>query len=247
MKDDATTGTSAPARGKGKTAGAAVSKADGRAPKSPAPGKEPGAKAPPARSTRGVATAPKASPRSASKSARPSLAPLVVQPAPEPAAVPDSKPLIKADEPAPTQPAPQPDTAPNGAASPSTAVAVAVASPPTPRVEEQTWTADARVQQPNEILQAMTESTAAAARGLVEINSKLFALAHAQADAAFNLWRSTLTAGSLVEAIQAQASGVRKAYEATAMRWKDLYETTNQVVGATLKPVQSVWSRSLKR
>src|SRR3954462_10418935 len=102
---------------------------------------------------------------------------------------------------------------------------------------ETTRTAYAQVQQSSEALrQAMTGNTATMTSGFAEINGKVLDLVRAQAEAAFDVWRSTLTATSPAEAVQAQARAIRKVYEDTTQRWKDLFETTTRVAGAAFKP-----------
>ena len=75
----------------------------------------------------------------------------------------------------------------------------------------------------------MTGNTAAMTSGFAEINGKVLDLVRAQAEAALDVWRSTLTATSPAEAVQAQARAIRKAYEDTTQRWKDSFETTTRV------------------
>jgi hypothetical protein len=102
----------------------------------------------------------------------------------------------------------------------------------------------ARAQGSTEALrQAVTESATAATRGMVEINGRMFDLLRAQSDATFSLWRQTLQAGTLSEAVRAQTSGVRQAYEATASQWKDLAEVTSRVMGDTVRPLQSALTK----
>lgn len=81
----------------------------------------------------------------------------------------------------------------------------------------------------------------AAAQGLVELNAKLLDLWRSHTDATFGVWRATMTAGSLAEAIKVQTSGMRQVYEISAERWKDISETTNRMFGAfgTMKPNQT--------
>jgi hypothetical protein len=113
---------------------------------------------------------------------------------------------------------------------------------------ETTRTAYAQVQQSSEALrQAMTGNTAAMTSGFAEINGKVLDLVRAQAEAALDVWRSTLTATSPAEAVQAQARAIRKAYEDTTQRWKDLFETTTRVAGAAFKPPQSARDKDSKR
>ena len=91
--------------------------------------------------------------------------------------------------------------------------------------------------------EAATASTAATARGFLEFNGKVIDLVRAQNDAALDLWRSTLTAGSLSEAIRAQTHGLREAYETTAAGWKDLAETAGRLMGEAAKPLRSAMTQ----
>jgi hypothetical protein len=92
--------------------------------------------------------------------------------------------------------------------------------------------------------QAVTHSATAAAHGMLELNGKVIDLLRAQSDAAFELWRSTLTAGSLSEAVRVQTSGMRQAYEATTTHAKDVAEAATRVIGETVKPLQSAVART---
>ena len=92
--------------------------------------------------------------------------------------------------------------------------------------------------------QAVTHSATAAAHGMLELNGKVIDLLRAQSDAAFELWRSALTAGSLSEAVRVQTSGLRQAYEATATHAKDVAETATRAIGDTVKPLQSAMART---
>ena len=104
---------------------------------------------------------------------------------------------------------------------------------------DQARAATAQVKQASEnVGQAVTESASTAAKGLVEFNGKMFDLWRAQSDAAFRVWRSVMTAGSLAEAIRAKTSGMREIYEMTLSQWKELAETTGQLARDAAKPVQ---------
>jgi hypothetical protein len=92
--------------------------------------------------------------------------------------------------------------------------------------------------------QAVTHSATAAAHGMLELNGKVIDLLRAQSDAAFELWRSALAAGSLSEAVRVQTSGLRQAYEATATHAKDVAETATRAIGDTVKPLQSAMART---
>jgi len=82
-------------------------------------------------------------------------------------------------------------------------------------------------------------SAAAAAQGLAEINDKLLALMRAQLESAYEIWRATVSATSPAEAFQAQADGMRRAFETIAARWRDLAEASGRAAGGMTKPLQS--------
>ena len=90
--------------------------------------------------------------------------------------------------------------------------------------------------------EATSASTAATTRGLLELNGKVIDLVRAQNDAALDLWRSTLAAGSLSEAIRVQTHGLKEAYEATAAGWKDIAETAGRLMGEAAKPLRSAFT-----
>jgi len=85
---------------------------------------------------------------------------------------------------------------------------------------------------------AVTDNATATTRGFVELNGKMLEMFRVQGEAAFNVWRSTVSAPSMSEAIRAQTSGVRQAYETSAAQWKDLAETTGRVLSSvfTVRP-----------
>jgi hypothetical protein len=91
--------------------------------------------------------------------------------------------------------------------------------------------------------EAASASTAATTRGFLELNGKVIDLVRAQNDAALDLWRSTLAAGSLSEAIRVQTHGFKEAYEATAAGWKDIAETAGRLMGEAAKPLRSAFTQ----
>jgi hypothetical protein len=110
---------------------------------------------------------------------------------------------------------------------------------------EQARNAVGRARDTRESLQqAVAHSAAAAANGMLELNGKVIDLLRAQSDAAFELWRSTVTAGSLSEAVRVQTSGIRQAYEATTTHAKDVAEAATRAIGDTVKPLQSAMART---
>ncbi|NIX78074.1 phasin family protein [Microvirga terricola] len=101
-------------------------------------------------------------------------------------------------------------------------------------------TAQASAKDPNEVLRA---SVSEAARGALELNEKILDALQAQGHAVLDTWRRTLNAPRLSEAILAQTSGVREAYETASAHWKDITETTARLVHKSLEPLQSALHR----
>ena len=62
-------------------------------------------------------------------------------------------------------------------------------------------------------------------------------LMRANADLTLGLMRSTLTAGSVSEAVKLQTSGARRAYETNAAHIKAIAEATTKLVGETAQPI----------
>jgi len=89
---------------------------------------------------------------------------------------------------------------------------------------------------------AMTEAATASTRGVLEVNDKVIEAFRVQSDAALDLWRSTLSAATLADAIHVQTTGVRQVCETAAAQWKDIAETTTRWIDKSVQPIQSVWS-----
>jgi hypothetical protein len=110
---------------------------------------------------------------------------------------------------------------------------------------DQARSAYARAGAGNENLRkVVSDSTAATTRGLLELNGKFVDLWRAQSDAALDLWRSTLSAGSVADAVKAQTSGFRQSYEATTSHWKDIAETTGRLMGDAARTFQSALTQT---
>jgi hypothetical protein len=86
---------------------------------------------------------------------------------------------------------------------------------------------------------AVSETVAVSARGALEVNEKIIEALQAQSDAAFEIWRSALSAPRLADAIRVQASGTRQAYEAASAQWTDIAKTTAHWLNKSLEPLQS--------
>jgi hypothetical protein len=129
---------------------------------------------------------------------------------------------------------------PSGGVIPTAEAAFAPLSATLESGAEQARNAIGRARETRESLQqAVAHSATAAAKGMLEVNGKVLDLLRAQSDAAFELWRSTLTAGSLSEAVRVQTSGIRQAYEATTSHAKDVAEAATRAIGDAVKPLQS--------
>lgn len=102
----------------------------------------------------------------------------------------------------------------------------------------------AQAAQTNEALtQACFESANAASRGLVALNGQMLDLMRANTDLTLSLMRSTLSAGSLSEAIKLQTSGAREAFETTSAHMKAMAEATTKLVGETTQPLAAAITR----
>jgi hypothetical protein len=125
-------------------------------------------------------------------------------------------------------------------AAPSARQAIAPAARIVEAGTEQAREVYARAQATTEQMRhAMSETAAASARGALEVNGKVLDALRAQSEAAFDLWRSTLTAGSFSDAVRAQTSGARQLYETSAAHWRDVTETATRWLGSSVKPLQS--------
>ena len=96
-----------------------------------------------------------------------------------------------------------------------------------------------RARESQAVLQkACAESVDAASRGLVTMNAQWIDLVRMHSDATLGLWRATITAPSLSEAVKAQTSGIRKACDSTAAQLKAIAETGNRVASETTEPLR---------
>lgn len=91
--------------------------------------------------------------------------------------------------------------------------------------------------------QACFESANAASRGMASLNAQMLDLMRANADLTLGLMRSTLTAGSLSEAVKLQTSGARRAYETNAAHIKAIAEATTKLVGETTGPITQAMTK----
>ncbi|MGJ3261750.1 MAG: phasin family protein [Salinarimonas sp.] len=102
----------------------------------------------------------------------------------------------------------------------------------------------AQTRESNEALtQACFESAAAASRGMVSLNAQMLDMMRANADLTLGLMRSTLTAGSLSEAVKLQTSGARQAYETTSAHLRAIADTTTKLVGDATGPITQAMTK----
>jgi len=269
MKQNGKTGAPAPVTGKPKPA-PAPEKAKASASATTGEGRKPPATPQPAAKASDQGGAGDRAPAAPSKTAASApatdgrskpAAPAKAKPAPKPE-IKASSPPAKAETDKPkTQESQVPNQPAKTSAQPKLAVVGLEAAPKldgpskpkdaAPAAEPKTADATARtayaqVQKSSEALrQAMTG--AAVPGGLAEINGKLLDLVRTQTEATLEVWRSALYARSPAEAIQAQTNAMRKAYEDVTQRWKDLFETTSRVAGASFKPQQPNQDKDTKR
>ncbi|WP_372426901.1 phasin family protein [Salinarimonas chemoclinalis] len=105
-------------------------------------------------------------------------------------------------------------------------------------------TAYAQVRESNETLaQACFESAAATSRGMAALNAQVLDLMRANTDLTLSLMRSTLTAGSLSEAVKLQTSGARQAYETTSAHLRAIADTTTKLVGDATGPITQAMTK----
>jgi hypothetical protein len=187
-------------------------------------------------------TAPKAASKPATKAPAAVSKPVPAAAKPAPAAVAKAEPVPAK----PTAPAAKrEDILPSGGLVPSPEKVIAPLATAFEAGANQARAAYARAQDTGDSFrQAVAQSTQATTRGLAEINGKVLDLIRAQNDATIDLWRSTLTVPSFSEAIRAQTSGLRQAYETTAAQWKDIAETAGRVMGEVAKPLQSAFTQA---
>ncbi|MGY6646403.1 MAG: phasin family protein [Salinarimonas sp.] len=88
---------------------------------------------------------------------------------------------------------------------------------------------------------ACASSVDAASRGLVALNAQWIDLMRMQSDTTLGLWRATITAPSLSEAVKAQTSGMRQAYDSTASQLKAIAETGTRVASETTEPLRKAF------
>ncbi|WP_444782502.1 phasin family protein [Salinarimonas sp. NSM] len=105
-------------------------------------------------------------------------------------------------------------------------------------------TAYAQARENNEALaQACFESATATGRGVAALNAQVLDLMRANTDLTLSLMRSTLTAGSLSEAVKLQTSGARQAYETTSAHLRAIADTTTKLVGEATGPLTQAMTR----
>ncbi|MCB8820496.1 phasin family protein [Microvirga rosea] len=87
--------------------------------------------------------------------------------------------------------------------------------------------------------QALSQAAFATAHGALEINDKIINAVQAQGEAALELWRSTMDAPHLTDALRLHSNGTRQAYEAASAQWRDIAETTARWFHKSIEPLQA--------
>lgn len=88
---------------------------------------------------------------------------------------------------------------------------------------------------------AMTDTGSSASRGWIELNGKMLDVLRAQSDAAFAVWRETVTARSFPDAVRAQTTGLQHLYETSTVQWREVAEAAARLMGDAAKPMGAVW------
>lgn len=87
--------------------------------------------------------------------------------------------------------------------------------------------------------QAVSEAVVASARGALDLNDKIIEALQTQSDAAIELWRTTLSAPRLSDAIRVQTTGARQVYETASAQWTDIADATARWFSQSIKPFQT--------
>ena len=94
-------------------------------------------------------------------------------------------------------------------------------------------------QQGDAFRQAVREAVSVSAQGALEVNDKIIDALQSQSHAALDLWRTAIGTTSLPQALQAQTSATRQAYETASTQWRDIAETTARWMTRSFEPLQS--------
>ncbi len=87
--------------------------------------------------------------------------------------------------------------------------------------------------------QAVRAAASVSAQGALEVNGKIIDALQSQSHVALDLWRTAIGTTSLPQALQAQTSATRQAYETASAQWRDIAETTARWMTRSFEPLQS--------
>ncbi len=91
--------------------------------------------------------------------------------------------------------------------------------------------------------QAVREAASVSAQGALEVNEKIIDALQSQSHVALDLWRTAIGAADLPQALRAQTSATRQAYETASAQWRDIAETTARWMTRSFEPLQSTLQR----
>jgi hypothetical protein len=94
-------------------------------------------------------------------------------------------------------------------------------------------------EQGDALRQAVRAAASVSAQGALEVNGKIIDALQSQSHVALDLWRTAIGAADLPQALQAQTSATREAYEAASAQWRDIAETTARWMTRSFEPLQS--------
>ena len=86
-----------------------------------------------------------------------------------------------------------------------------------------------------------------AAQASTECHLRMAAMAYANAEAAFGLWRELMTAQSVGEFIAASADGTRRQLDAATAQLRELSGLAGKVASETAEPISANLTRALKQ
>ena len=151
---------------------------------------------------------------------------------------------------------PSPTLAPVAFASPDAVKAFETAAAPVREIQEnvrkatekgfeQSREAYARVKTAAEdATHSIETSYASATKGIVAINTKAIDALRANADAAFDLYKSLLGVKSVSEAITLQSEHARKQFEAVTFQGKEISSLAQKVAADSFEPLRATFGKT---
>jgi hypothetical protein len=95
-------------------------------------------------------------------------------------------------------------------------------------------------------VEALEEAFAKAARGSTDCHVRLVEMAHANADAAYDLAGELMAAESMAQLITLSANGARRQVDAAAAQFKELTGLARKVATETAEPISATMSRAFR-